>query len=456
MSHSILLVDDDVEFATLLSLEIQSLGYEVFMLNSSEGLEENISSNNIELVLLDVMLGDERGIDVIPRIQKVNASLPILMMSSRDDTQIVVNAMKAGAGNYIVKTDNGQVFKEKIAEVFEFKKKKETQKSLIQNFGDQLVVGQSPATHRLVQEVSKVSVSDATVFLRGESGTGKSLIAEMIHSHSSRSKKPFVTINCSAIPENLIESELFGHVKGSFTGASQDKQGKFEYANGGTVFLDEIGELNPDVQVKILRVLQSHEFERVGGLNTIKANVRIVAATNRNIEKAIQEKNFREDLFYRLNVLPIYVPSLRERKEDISYLVEHFIEIYSRKMNKNFSPLSENIMKHLEEYEWPGNIRELQNVVERAVILGHAPNFKISDFVIQTKPLEADYSRQSVVTPQISSVQDLEYRSLVKAIEESHGNMTKAAKILGICRDTLYRRLKKYGIQTKTQKGVEA
>lgn len=456
MSHSILLVDDDVEFATLLSLEIQSLGYEVFMLNSSEGLEENISSNNIELVLLDVMLGDERGIDVIPRIQKVNASLPILMMSSRDDTQIVVNAMKAGAGNYIVKTDNGQVFKEKIAEVFEFKKKKETQRSLIQNFGDQLVVGQSPATHRLVQEVSKVSVSDATVFLRGESGTGKSLIAEMIHSHSSRSKKPFVTINCSAIPENLIESELFGHVKGSFTGASQDKQGKFEYANGGTVFLDEIGELNPDVQVKILRVLQSHEFERVGGLNTIKANVRIVAATNRNIEKAIQEKNFREDLFYRLNVLPIYVPSLRERKEDISYLVEHFIEIYSRKMNKNFSPLSENIMKHLEEYEWPGNIRELQNVVERAVILGHAPNFKISDFVIQTKPLEADYSRQSVVTPQISSVQDLEYRSLVKAIEESHGNMTKAAKILGICRDTLYRRLKKYGIQTKTQKGVEA
>lgn len=454
MTKTILMIDDDGEFLQLLALEVQGFGYKVECLSSSHGLVELLQKKEFDLILLDVMLGDESGIDLVSVIQKINAKIPILMMSSLGDTHVVVNAMKAGATDYILKTDQGNEFKKKITEIFEYRKTRDVENSLIKTIGQKMIVGPSQNTHRLVHEVSKVALSDATVFLRGESGTGKSMIAELIHGFSVRKDKPFVTINCSAIPENLIESELFGHVRGSFTGAVQDKMGKFEFANGGTIFLDEIGELSADIQVKILRVLQSQEFERVGGLKTIKVDVRILAATNRNIEEAIRDGQFREDLFYRLNVLPIYVPSLRERRDDIEPLVEHYIAHHSKKMNKSFAPLTPNVLQHLKDYEWPGNIRELQNVVERAVILGQTPNLKLTDFVIQTKPIEKDYSRQTNVTHSISSVQDLEYRSLVKAIEESHGNMTRTADLLGICRDTLYRRLKKYNIQTKTGKGM--
>lgn len=454
MSKKILIVDDDVEFLTLLSFEIQSWGYEIVTLNSSKGLEDKVGKEEPDLVLLDVMLGDENGIDLVSRVQKVDPKIPIVMISSLGDTKVVVEAMKEGASDYILKTDKGPEFRKKIDEIFNYQKTRTTEANLTNelNLDDKVVVGPSPKTKQLIHEVSKVSVSDATVFLRGESGTGKSMIAELIHEHSDRHGKPFVTINCSAIPETLIESELFGHVKGAFTGATQDKVGKFEHADGGTVFLDEIGELNTDMQVKILRVLQSQEFERVGGLKTIKVNVRVIAATNRNIEEAIASGDFREDLFYRLNVLPLYVPALRERRDDVPYLVDRFVQNFSTKMAKKFGRLSPNVLKQLIDYDWPGNIRELQNVVERAVILGKEPHLKLTDFVINTKPLEKDYSRQASSTPAITSVQDLEYRSLIKALEDSNGNMSKAARLLGVCRDTLYRRLKKYGIQTKTQR----
>lgn len=454
MNQSILMIDDDREFLELLTLEIQNFGYTVDTLYSSGGLENKLKSKSFDLILLDVMLGQESGIDLVYKIQKINPHIPILMMSSLGDTPVVVSAMKAGATDYILKTDQGNEFKKKISEILNYVKTRDIESELLQTMGDKMIMGKSLVTQRLFHEVSRVANSEATVFLRGESGTGKSSIAEWIHKYSSRKDKPFVTIHCSAIPENLIESELFGHVRGSFTGAVQDKMGKFEFADGGTVFLDEIGELNADIQVKILRVLQSQEFERVGGLKTTKVNVRILAATNRNIEEAIRTGRFREDLFYRLNVLPIYVPSLRERREDIPVLMNHFIQHFAEKMSKSFAPLSENVMSQLKDYPWPGNIRELQNVVERAVILAQSPNLSLSDFVIQTQPIEKDYSRQANVTHTISSVQDLEYRSLVKAIESCHGNMSQAAELLGICRDTLYRRLKKYNIQTKTQKNL--
>lgn len=456
MNDKIFLIDDDADFRMIFEQKIRSWGYDVESFENRQSLSEHIADSEPDVVLLDVNLGGESGLELIEFIRSHHPETPIIMLSGQDETETIVSAMSTGASDYVTKPFDDQSLKSKIFEHLARIRQKQTASNIRGAFGDKMIIGESARTRQLVHEMSKVAHSDATVFLRGESGTGKSLIAELIHEHSHRHEHPFVTINCSAIPENLIESELFGHVKGAFTGASADKIGKFEYADGGTVFLDEIGELNADLQVKILRVLQSQEFERVGDVKTRKVDVRIVSATNRNLEKAIFEGKFREDLFYRLNVLPIHVPSLRDRKEDIESLVQHFVSLYSKKADKHFNDLPHTIMSHLVDYNWPGNIRELQNVVERAVILGKEPHLKLTDFVINTAPLP-DYSRQaSLVTPSVTSVQDLEYRALIKAIEEASGNMSKAAKLLGIGRDTLYRRLKKYGIQTKTQRAQAA
>jgi len=269
-------------------------------------------------------------------------------------------------------------------------------------------------------------------------------VAQIIHAHSPRRDKPFVTIACPAIPENLLESELFGHEKGSFTGAIKDTPGRFEIADGGTIFLDEIGDLSPNLQAKLLRVLQNHEFEKVGGAKTLKVDVRIIAATNRNLEQAMQEKHFREDLFYRLNVLPIYVPPLRDRKEDIKPLAGHFVAYYSKKIGKRFSSISEQILEHLMGYDWPGNVRELQNVIERAVVLGKEPRLTVTDFILGIRQPDVPEKRGA-----FRSIRDLEFRALTDALEKAAGNISKAAKILGVGRDTLYRRMKKYNIGLK-------
>jgi len=345
--------------------------------NDSTKIIEKITNFDPDIILLDVILPTKTGIEILEEIKNARIMAPVLMISNREDSKLIVAAMKAGASDYIPKMADNDELWEKIKKLSEMQQMKSAEAEL-KNFSN--IIGDSDSTKNMMKMISKVVHTDAPVFLRGESGTGKSLVAETIHSHSNRNNHPFVTINCPSIPTNLLESELFGHEKGSFTGAIKTKEGKFEIANSGTVFLDEIAELPMDLQVKILRVIQNKEFERVGGLKTIKTDVRILAATNKNVEKAVKEGFFREDLFYRLNVLPIYIPSLRERKDDIPLLVKHFFDLHTKKEGKKFNPISKELIEMLQKYSWPGNIRELENVVERAIILGKEPEIKVRDF----------------------------------------------------------------------------
>lgn len=445
MKHSILIVEDDEEYLVILKQHFETINYEVLSaLNGNDGLAK-LKERAVDLVVLDVSLGQESGIDLISSIKDLHPTTPIVMLSGHSDTQFVVDAMKHGASDYLVKPPAFATMDRKITDLINMNQVLITERELQNLQGQKIIAGHSHKTRQLIRDISRIANSDGTVFLRGESGTGKSLIAELIHVYSHRKNHPFVTINCAAIPENLLESELFGHEKGSFTGAIRQKPGKFEVADKGTIFLDEIGDLSPELQVKLLRVIQSQEFERVGGLKTIQADVRIVAATNRHIEELVQQHKFREDLFYRLNVLPIQMPPLRERKEDILPLIQHFFAVYSRKTNKHFHPLNKIITDKLVAYNWPGNIRELQNVVERAIIIGKEPHLYPTDFLLTN----SSHITSTADPENFRSITELEHQSLIRAIAQSGGNLSKASKTLGIGRNTLYRRLKKYDIKPK-------
>ncbi len=446
------MIDDNKDFCSLLTKVLEKRGCEVSSLNDTTNIISKINNFNPDVILLDVVLPTKSGIAVLEEIKRAEIHVPVLMISNHDDSKLIVSAMKAGASDYIPKTADNDELWDKIKKLSDIQQLKSAETEL-KNFSN--IIGDSESTKNMMKMISKVTQTDAPVFLRGESGTGKSLIAETIHSHSNRKRGPFLTINCPSIPANLLESELFGHEKGSFTGAIRTKEGKFEIANGGTVFLDEIAELPMDLQVKILRIIQNKEFERVGGLKTMKTDVRIIAATNKNVEKAVKEGVFREDLFYRLNVLPIYIPSLRERKDDIPVLVKYFFDLHAKKESKTFEPLSKEIIEMLQRYPWPGNIRELENVVERAIILGKEPVLKIHDFPenLSQKNFidERTYNdgKDNNETNGPLSLKDMEYKSMVDALKQCSGNISKAAKILDISRDTLYRRMKKHGIELK-------
>ena len=451
----IMVIDDDKDFCNLLTKMLEKKGAAVSCFFDSLSLAKNVTDVNPDVILLDVMLPDKSGIELLSTIRHIKEHTPIIMISNREDAKMVVSAMRAGASDYVPKTADNEELWEKIKKLNEMQLQREVE-GKIQDTSS--IIGQSYLVKNLLKMISQVTQSEAPVFLRGESGTGKSLIAEAIHNSSTRREAPFVTINCPAIPGTLLESELFGHEKGSFTGAIKTKEGKFEQANNGTIFLDEIGDLSVDLQVKILRVIQNKEFERVGGLKTIKTNARLIAATNSNVEKAVQEGKFREDLYYRLNVLPIYVPSLRERKDDIPVLVIHFLKLCSQKENKHFEPIAQDVLNALSEYSWPGNIRELENVVERAVILGKEPELKLADFSItkgyqqQQTLLTARDIIQTATTdaPAPVSLRDIEYKNLMEALNKTSGNISKTAKLLGLSRDTLYRKMRKYGIGLKS------
>ncbi len=466
MLPSILIIDDDRIFSLLISQKLKTASLEPELASSIFLAREKIHLKEPDLIILDVNLPDASGVEFVLEVKKKCAHVPIIMVSSSGDTHDVVRAMQNGASDYIKKPiDFGELF-EKIDKLLELKKIRLNQYQLGQQLQPQLLIGKSIQMRQLIRQISQVALSDATVLLRGESGTGKSLVAEVIHQFSKRKTHRFVDINCAAIPSTLLESELFGHEKGAFTGAIREKLGKFEIASEGTIFLDEIGDLPPELQVKLLRFLQGHEFERVGGLKTIKADVRVIAATNRDLEEAIVNSKFREDLFYRLNVLPIHIPPLRDRKEDIRLLLEHFLKIYSEKAHKKFEPLSPEVLEHLISYPWPGNIRELQNVIERAVVLAKEPCLDLSNFT--SIPFEHNISNPKKekeettlknwmkpfesfqVMKNIKSVKEIEKDSLLRALSITHGNISKAAKQMGVSRGTLYRRLKKYEIGLKT------
>ena len=455
ISTKIIVLDDDKDFCSVLSVIFEKKGCLVKCLHNSDKITQHIKEFKPNLVLLDVVLPEKSGLEILSEIKTASPSTPVIMISNREDSKLIVSAMKAGAYDYIPKTLNPEDLWDKIKKTLEIEDIKSTENDIM---AYSPILGNSYAAKNLIKMISKVSQTDAPVFLRGESGTGKSLIAETIHNYSRRKNKPFVTINCPAIPGTLLESELFGHEKGAFTGAIRTKEGKFEIAEGGTIFLDEIGDLSIDLQVKILRIIQNKEFERVGGLKTLKTDVRIIAATNGDVEKAVKEGRFREDLFYRLNVLPIYIPALRDRKDDIPIFIENFMRVFSKRENKRFNKLSTDVMDALCNYPWPGNIRELENVLERAVILGKEPELRIADFNFasgskSTGNFDA-VARQTTISPSYQqsgpvSLKDMEYRSLLDALQKTSGNISQTAKLLGISRDTLYRRMKKHGIGLK-------
>ncbi|MFH1223564.1 MAG: sigma-54 dependent transcriptional regulator [Pseudomonadota bacterium] len=443
----VLIIDDSQDFCLVLSKVLEKNDCQVACYQESKNISEKISNFSPDVILLDVVMPNKSGIDVLAEIKKLNASIPVIMISNREDAKLIVGAMKAGASDYIPKTIDSQELVKKIQSVYNIGMMKETGDGL-KTYAD--IIGVSNSTKNLINMISTVSQSDAPVFLRGDSGTGKSMVAETIHKYSKRRNGPFVTINCPAIPSTLLETEFFGHEKGSFTGAIKNKEGKFEIATGGTVFLDEIGDLTIDLQVKILRIIQNKEFERVGGLKTLKTDVRIIAATNQNVEQAVKDGKFREDLYYRLNVLPIYIPSLKERKDDVPILAEHFLKLSSKREGKNFNKLSQEVINLLTAYDWPGNIRELENSIERAIILGKEPDIKAEDFSF-TKNIKTNTDPNSIFSsePQFTSLRDMEYSDLVSALKRSSGNISQTAKTLGISRDTLYRRMRKHGIGLK-------
>jgi two-component system nitrogen regulation response regulator NtrX len=446
----ILLVDDDRVFLTLLTKKLADQGWQVTTSETATDALEKIRKNQPDILLLDVFLPDRSGMETVSDAKSLAPDLPVVMVSSSGDTRNVVAAIKNGASDYVKKPVDEDLLVAKIQQLLEMLTLKRTQNEFRESSELKRLIGDSATMKRMVREISKVANSDASVLLYGETGTGKGLVAEVIHGLSRRRNQRFIAINCAAIPASLLESELFGHEKGAFTGAIREKKGIFELADKGTIFLDEIGELAPELQVKLLRVLQGREFERVGGTKSIKVDVRVIAATNRNLEEAISEGLFREDLFYRLNVLPITVPPLRERKEDIPILLNHFIRQFSEKAGKKFDKLSPDIEEYLSAYPWPGNVRELQNVIERAVVFGKEPRFTATDFNVAPPRYPAGASASAMpTTGSVSSLKELELQLLMQALRQSGGNVSRAARTLGISRGTVYRRLERYEIGLK-------
>jgi len=452
----ILVVDDDPKILQLISFDLESEDYYVDTAQSAkECLAHLDGKTSYDLVLLDVKLPDGEGIEVLKQIKRRQAALQVIMISAYATVELAVKAVKEGAYDFISKPFELEELRIRVKNAITSHALSREVMTLREQLGERYsfdnIIGKSENMQRVYQLLRDVAASDSTVLITGESGTGKELVARAIHANSPRCNKPFVVINSAAIPDTLLESELFGHEKGSFTGAVARKVGKFEAADGGSVFLDEIGDLSPSLQVKLLRVLQEREFERVGGLDKIEVDVRIISATNKDLQKEVEAKRFREDLYYRLNVLQIELPPLSQRREDIPMLAMHFLQRYATQMKKDIKGISNDAMELLHEHPWKGNVRELENAVERAVVMAKGDFLERDDFPIQIDqikeiPAEEQYLRETRKTP---SVESLEKEALETAIKKCGGNISMAAKKLGIGRDTIYRKMRKYGIMRR-------
>lgn len=448
---TVLVSDDEPSVRSLLSDVFNKEGYHVLVAKNGQEALTSFRKYSPDLILLDVRMPVMDGIETFKAIRRENQDVLIIMITAFGTIETAVQAMKMGAFDYIVKPFNLEELKVVVKKALEIKVINAGLSALRQEFKDSYGLGsiirESPALKEIFSQVDLVSKSDATILLRGESGTGKDMLARYIHVNSLRANGPFIKINCGALPEPLVESELFGYEKGAFTGAASRKQGKVELAQGGTLFLDEIGELSPKIQVKLLHALQYKEFERLGGTQTQKINCRIIAATNKNLEEAIAHKEFREDLFYRLNVIPIHLPPLRERKEDIPILVEYFLQRYSRELNKPAVTADNETMTILHSYHWPGNIRELENTIERLVILTPGPIISPKDLPNSIKKFAIEpqeFTQQE--RPLKDVLADLEKQIIIKVLRDTGGNRSRAAEKLGISRRALHYKLVEYQI----------
>ena len=441
--QTILVIEDEEKQRRVIGLHLSSAGYAVKAAGTAE--EGWKLASDCDLVLTDLKLPGMNGLELLEKIKQQNARTPVIVMSAFGTVENAVEAMKRGAVDFLPKPfslDHLSVVVEKALEVSKLRdENRELREALGQRYQFENIIGHSAAMQEIFAMVMRVAPTRATVLLAGESGVGKDMIARAIHQNSPRKDRPFVKINCTAIPENLMESELFGYEKGAFTGANTSKPGKFEQADTGTVMLDEIGDVPNAIQVKLLRVLQEREFERLGSNKTLHTDVRVIAATNVDLRAALEQGTFREDLYYRLNVVPINIPALRERKEDIPYLVQHF----ARKFN---GEISEGALEHLMAYHWPGNVRELENVVERSILLARGPRVEAEDVKIDTAPGRTRaLASTDAFLPEGMTLDEYEQSILREALKRANGNKSQAARLLGLTRNALRYRLAQMGIE---------
>jgi len=435
----LLIVDDELSVRDSLGKWFKEEGYDVATAeNASEALTL-LAERKWDLALLDIKMRGTDGIELQRRMHEIDPELVVIIMTGYASVETAVAALKNGAYDYVTKPLDPDEIAHLVKNALSHRQAKQENVRLKETVAEVTrppeLVGQGPAMAKIFDAIETVAPTDATVLITGESGTGKELVARAIHSASQRRFHPLVVIHCGALTETLLESELFGHEKGAFTGAQYRKKGKFEIAEGGTVFLDEIGDISLKTQTDLLRVLQEREITRVGGNQVIKVDFRIVAATNRNLEQLVEDGKFRPDLFYRLNVFRMELPPLRERKEDIPLLVDHFVRKFSLAMNKKITRVSPSAMYQLQQYPWPGNVRELENAVERAMVVAQEPELREQDFTLKTRAINGD----------VKTLEDIERAHILRVLEECSWNQTRTAEVLDIDRVTLHHKLKKYG-----------
>src|ERR1700690_1221549 len=455
---AILIVEDEAKMRRLLELNLGEDGFTTFSAGDAETGLKLLRENPIDLVLTDLKLPGMNGLEFLQTIKRQNAAMPVVVMTAFGSVETAVEAMKAGASDYVLKPFSLSEMRMVIHKELDVRNLREENRSLREalgkRYGHPNVVARSAKMQEVLATVERVAPTNSTVLLGGESGVGKALVARAIHEKSRRASGPFLKINSTAIPENLLESELFGFEKGAFTGAVASKPGKFELADKGTIFLDEIGDVPPATQVKLLRVLQEREFERLGGTRTVKVDVRLIAATNRDLREALEDGTFREDLYYRLNVVPIDIPPLREHKEDIPELVNLFLSRFAQESSKKITGVSSEALKILTDHYWPGNVRELQNIMERASALAAGPSLEAGDIHIDSRADKgADFPASFL--PEGMTLEQWEDEMIREALRRAHGNKSQAARMLGLSRNALRYRLSKIGIGDDPEKDEE-
>ncbi len=451
--NTVLVVDDDSAHRTMLRTLIGGWEYAVSEADDGSTAVERIKETAFDLVLMDVRMVKVSGLEALATIKAVNPAIPVIIMTAYSSVETAVKALKQGAHDYLTKPLDFDKLRLTIERAMEHTRLKEENRllreTLGQQFDSQNIIGRSPAMLKLLETVSQVAPSEATVLISGESGTGKELIAGALHFNSLRKGGPFVKINCAAITETLLESELFGHEKGAFTGADRRKEGRFSQAHGGTLLLDEVSEMSLMMQVKLLRALQEREFNRVGGEATIQVDVRVIAATNKDLMEQINDGAFREDLYYRLNVVELEVPPLSHRKEDIPLLAQHFLETFVAKNRKEIKGFTPKAMDNLIRYDWPGNVRELMNAVERGVVLARTDYLDVTDFsFMQNSMLQTDRDSADSAALSVNGdvpLEEIEKAAILSTLQAAGGNKSEAARRLGITRKTLHKKLKAYG-----------
>ncbi|MDP3503641.1 MAG: sigma-54 dependent transcriptional regulator [Myxococcales bacterium] len=457
----VLVVDDESNLRKVLAAILRKEGYEVAIAENGEVAQAEFEKNGADVVITDMVMPKVGGLELLKSVHAIRPDVPVIIITAHGTVDSAVEAIKAGAFDYITKPFEQSEIQSVVAKAA---RTQEANQAHVPPEGRPrtAIVGDSPQVQEVFKIIDKVADSPSTVLITGESGTGKELVATALHDGSSRKDKPLIKISCAAIPKDLMESELFGYERGAFTGAVTSKPGRFELADGGTLFLDEIGEVPIEMQVKLLRVLQESEFERVGGIKTTRVDVRLIAATNRDLAAEVDAGRFRKDLFYRLNVVPLHLPPLRERRTDVPSLARHFIEKYNKRLNKKIEGIADDALVMLQAYPWPGNIRELENMMERVLLFADGPRIEVKDLPgpVRTSLQSAVAQMTDTATPMVGETPlkdflkakqaEIEKAFIVQALAKTEGNVTRAAKLLGISRKSLQTKMKEFGLRDES------